>query len=60
MQGTDQWSIKTMYFQEIAKLSRSESHPPQVKRGQGAYNTGSVPVEGIRSARMRTPKNLDL
>ena len=40
--------------------SSGESHPPQVKRGQGTYSAGSVAAEGMRSARMRTPKNLDL
>ncbi len=40
--------------------SSGESHPPQVKRVQDEYNAGSVTAEGKRSARMRTPKNLDL
>ena len=40
--------------------SSGESHPPQVKRVQATYSGGSVAAEGKRSARMRTPKNLDL
>jgi hypothetical protein len=31
-----------------------------VKRVQATYSGGSVAAEGKRSARMRTPKNLDL